>query len=196
MEKGQPPFLSCGDWRVCRELLGWVFSSLSPHLPALCRLAWLVPWEWREVGWPLPSESSGGREVRSGRYKRWDATADQAFLGKGGISHVWRGEATSGRAGGGGELIKAQVEPLEEKKGPRVAWAFCSPHTSVIWGSCQKADSDSGGQGGRQRFCVFICNELPGDADVAVLEDRPGSTELPARSSFTLEVEVSLEALA
>ena len=34
------------------------------------------------MDWPLPFESSGGREMRSGRYKRWDATADQAFLGR------------------------------------------------------------------------------------------------------------------
>lgn len=91
----------------------------------------------------------------SGRYKRWDATADKAFLGEVGISHVWRGEATSGSTVGGGELIKARVGPLEEKKGPRVAWAFCFPHVSVIWGSCQKADSDSGGQGGEAESLHF-----------------------------------------
>lgn len=49
---------------------------------------------------------------------------------------------------------------------------------------------------GRQRVCIFIYNKLPGDADVAGLEDRPGTTELPAHSSSTLEIEVSLEALA
>ena len=49
---------------------------------------------------------------------------------------------------------------------------------------------------GRQRFCVFIYNKLPGDADVARLEDRPGTTELLAHSSSTSEVDVSLEALA
>ena len=82
VDKAEPPFLSCGDRHTDQELLGWdCRGSPSSHLLALCRLVCLVPWEWREMALCLPSKSSGGREMPSGKYERWNATIRPSFPG-------------------------------------------------------------------------------------------------------------------
>lgn len=104
-------------------------------------------------------------------------------------NNVWQGERQSGKAWGGGGTEWCPERHAWDSRRQRRATEQplpCVSHASVIWGSCH---SDCIDQRGEAEILYF--SRLSGDADVAGSEDRSGTIELPAYTSWTFAVGVA-----